>query len=232
MPPNTEGRITDHVFPDAVAAYWDAHADTFDEEADHGLTDPLIRGAWHLKLRSWLPEPPVAIADIGCGTGSLSVLLAEQGYHVTGIDLSHSMVANARAKATAAGVDVDFACGDAAAPALDPASVDAVLVRHLMWTLPDPHAAVHAWTRLVRPGGRLVLIEGRWQSSDEYTGPGPYDDLRTAIPWYGGTAAQTLVDTLKPLVQTLRVDDLSDDPELWGKPINDERFAVIGITPA
>ena len=41
-------------------------------------------------------------------------------------------------------------------------SVDAVLARHLLWTLPDPLAALARWVRLVRPGGRLVLVEGRW----------------------------------------------------------------------
>ena len=158
------------------------------------------------------------------------MLLAEQGHHVTGIDLSPCMVANAQAKAAAAGVDAEFACGDAATPGLDDRSVDVVLARHLVWTLPDPYAALNAWTRLIRPGGRLVLIEGHWQT-DGLRKTGPYDELRTALPWYGGTAAQTLFDTLRPLVQALRVDDLSDNADLWGRPVNDVRFAIIGITP-
>jgi hypothetical protein len=57
----------------------------------------------------------------------------------------------AQRKASFAGVDVDFMCGDAAdAPALDDRSIDVVLARHLVWTLPDPHASFHAWIRLLR----------------------------------------------------------------------------------
>jgi len=64
------------------ADYWDDQADTFDEEADHGLRDPQVREAWRRLLLAHLPAAPAAIADIGCGTGSLSVLLAGEGYAV------------------------------------------------------------------------------------------------------------------------------------------------------
>ena len=53
------------------------------------------------------------ILDIGCGTGRHSIELAKRGYHVTGIDLSDSMLARAKEKAAAAGVAVDFQDGDA-----------------------------------------------------------------------------------------------------------------------
>ena len=68
------------------AAYWDGQADTFDDGADHGLRDSQVRDAWRRLLLAHLPSPPAAIADIGCGTGSLSVLLAGEGYAVTGLD--------------------------------------------------------------------------------------------------------------------------------------------------
>ena len=61
---------------------WDEAAATFDNEPDHGLRDPLVRDTWLDQLRRWLPPPPAAILDIGCGTGSLSLLMAELGYQV------------------------------------------------------------------------------------------------------------------------------------------------------
>ncbi len=78
---------------------WDAEAEHFDDEPDHGLRDPAIREAWRVLLREHLPAPPARIADLGCGTGSLSVLLADEGYAVDGVDFSPEMVRRARAKA-------------------------------------------------------------------------------------------------------------------------------------
>ena len=72
---------------------WDAAAPTFDDEPDHGLRDPGVRQAWADRLRSWLPARPGDVLDIGCGTGSLSLLASEQGHRVTGVDLSPAMVA-------------------------------------------------------------------------------------------------------------------------------------------
>lgn len=80
----------------AVAEYWDAAALTFDAEPDHGLRAEHTRAAWARRLASWLPPGPVDVLDIGCGTGSLSLLLAEAGHRVTGVDLAPRMVERAR----------------------------------------------------------------------------------------------------------------------------------------
>jgi predicted TPR repeat methyltransferase len=74
---------------------WDAQAATFDEEPDHGLRDPAVRAAWAELLRRHLPAPPADVVDLGSGTGSLAVLLADAGYRVEGLDLSAPMVAAA-----------------------------------------------------------------------------------------------------------------------------------------
>jgi 2-polyprenyl-3-methyl-5-hydroxy-6-metoxy-1,4-benzoquinol methylase len=68
------------------AAIWDQQAATFDDEPDHGLRDPAVRDAWIALLTPVLPDPPASIVDLGCGTGSLSVLLAQAGHHVHGLD--------------------------------------------------------------------------------------------------------------------------------------------------
>lgn len=203
--------------PMSIAEFWDAVADSFDEQADHGLRDPEVSGAWDALLASWLPEPPVDVLDVGCGTGSLSLLLGRQVHRVTAVDLSPGMADHARRKL--AGLDVRVLVADAAnVPALGH-DVDVVLVRHLMWTLPDPAAALRHWIARCRPGGRLVLVEGRWHPSGGYV-----DDQ--ALPWAGGVSARTLTTTLRPLVTGLRVEALTD-PVLWGRTVTDERYAVI-----
>lgn len=192
---------------ESSAAYWDSQADAFDEEADHGLRDPRVRDAWRRLLLAHLPPAPAAVADIGSGTGSLSVLLATEGYAVTGLDYAPAMLRAARAKARAAGVSARFVLSDAAAPVLPPASFDVVLARHVLWAMPDADAALAAWLRLLLPGGTLVLVEGHW-----FTGTG----LTTAEA--GRAVLRHRADaTITAL----------DDPLLWGGPVSDERYLLV-----
>ncbi|MDC0768840.1 class I SAM-dependent methyltransferase [Streptomyces sp. HD] len=192
---------------------WDAAAPSFDDEPDHGLRDPEVRQAWASRLRSWLPGRASDVLDLGCGTGSLSLLAAEQGHRVTGVDRSPAMVDLARAKL--AGRDAAFLVGDAAAPPVGEERYDVVLVRHVLWTLPDPARVLRHWVGLLRPGGRLVLVEGVWG---------------TVSPV--GIPADRLTGLLAPLAAHVRVDRLSDDELLWGKAVDDERYAVVAEVQA
>ncbi|MFE4667781.1 class I SAM-dependent methyltransferase [Streptomyces sp. NPDC056716] len=189
---------------------WDAEAARFDDEPDHGLRDPEVRAAWAARLRSWLPDRPCDLLDLGCGTGSLALLAAEQGHRVTGVDRSPAMVARARAKL--AGRDAAVLTGDAAAPPIGEERYDVVLVRHVLWTLPDPARALRRWRGLIRPGGRLVLIEGVWGTADP-----------TGIP------ADRLTALLTPAAAQLRTEPLSEDTALWGREVRDERYAVVAM---
>ena len=186
-----------------LSELWDAAAERFDDEPDHGLRDPATRAAWRALLRRHLPEPPARIADVGCGTGTLSVLLAEEGYAVDGVDFSPEMVRRARAKA---GDRVRFAVGDATEPPLEPGGYDVVLSRHVLWALDQP-VALERWLALLAEGGRLVLVEGRW-----HTGTG----LRAAE-----TEALLRAAGRRPTTYRL------DDPALWGGPVEDERYLVV-----
>jgi ubiquinone/menaquinone biosynthesis C-methylase UbiE len=193
-----------------AAVDWDAEAATFDDEPDHGLRDPQVRRAWAERLVSWLPARAGDLLDLGCGTGSLSLLAAEQGHRVTGVDSSPAMVDLARAKL--AGRDAAFLVGDATAPPVGEQRFDVVLVRHLLWALPDPGRVLRHWRELVRPGGRLVLVEGVWG---------------TVSPV--GLLADLLTDLLAPLAGEVRVERLSQDALLWGREVADERYAVVAL---
>jgi SAM-dependent methyltransferase len=189
-----------------MRAIWDAGAGAFDDEPDHGLLDPTVRAAWRQVLLGVLPPSPARILDLGCGTGSLSVLCAEMGHAVTGIDLSPRMIEKAEAKARRHAVEVELRVGDAASPRVSDA-FDVVLTRHLLWVLPEPGAAVARWSDLLTGDGRLVLIEGRW-----HTG--------------AGLAADEVLALVSPHTSQARVQVL-DDAALWGAPVADERYLVL-----
>lgn len=142
--------------------YWDDLAATFDDEPDHGLRDPLIRETWTEYLKTLLPQTNVSVLDIGCETGSLSVVLAGLGHKVTGIDLSPSMISLAQAKAATYGFQIEFYVMDAAYPQLLTQQFDVMICRHLLWALPEPKQVLQRWIELLKQKGRLILIEGFW----------------------------------------------------------------------
>ncbi|MFG2912191.1 class I SAM-dependent methyltransferase [Kitasatospora sp. NPDC048298] len=212
----------------AIAEYWDAAAAAFDQEPDHGLRAGPVRAAWVRRVRGWVPGGPADVLDVGCGTGSLALLLAADGHRVTGVDLAPRMVGRARAKLVAAGLTARFLVGDAGAPPLRDGSFDVLLSRHLLWTLPEPERALRAWVRLLRPGGRLVLVEGRWREAGRAADvPPPYPAGAGRLPWGGGVGVEELATAVRPLVSELRVEPLAGEAELWGGPVDDERYALV-----
>ncbi|MEU6896323.1 class I SAM-dependent methyltransferase [Streptomyces sp. NPDC046557] len=209
----------------SITAYWDAAAAAFDDEPDHGLRAENTRAAWTRLLNSLMPTDPVDVLDIGCGTGSVSLLLAEAGHRPTGVDLAPRMVEQARTKFEAAGRAGRFLVGDAMMPPTGEQRFDVVLSRHVVWTLPDPEAALREWVARLRPGGRLVLVEGRWREAGQ-SGV-PYVAGAESLPWNGGIGAEDLAAAVRPLVAAVRIEPLSSDPDLWGGPVDDERYALI-----
>jgi SAM-dependent methyltransferase len=188
---------------DEARALWDDEAGTFDDAPDHGLRDPGVRAAWRELMLELLPPAPARVADLGCGTGTLSMLLAGEGYDVTGVDFSPEMIRRARAKAPG----LTFVEADASAPPLDPASYDVVLSRHVLWAMPDPASALTRWRDLLAPGGRLVLVEGSWSTGAGLTG------------------AETLA-LVRALGRDATLRELPE-PRYWGGPTGDERYAVV-----
>ena len=186
---------------------WDREAPTFDDEPDHGLGDETTRAAWRALLLGVLPPAPARVADLGCGTGTLAVLLAEDGYAVDGLDVSPEMVSRARAKAEAADVAVDVRVGDANRPDLDPAAYDVVLSRHVLWAMDDPAAALQRWLGLLAPGGSLVLVEGSWSTSTGIT-------AEEAVGLVRGAGREAELRRLPEAVY-------------WGKEISDDRYLLL-----
>jgi 2-polyprenyl-3-methyl-5-hydroxy-6-metoxy-1,4-benzoquinol methylase len=119
-----------------IRRWWDADAGVYDGSAGHAMPDPIEAATWRRVLERTLPAPPAPVLDVGTGTGSLALLAADLGYAVTGVDLSEGMLARAREKAALAEVSLDLVHGRAEDPPAGP--FDAVVERHVLWTIPDP----------------------------------------------------------------------------------------------
>lgn len=158
---------------DRIRDWWDEDAATYDASAGHALSDSVERAAWRAALEHALPPSPSRVLDVGTGTGALALLAAELGHEVTGVDLSAGMLAKARAKAAATGLEVSFVEG--AAGEAPEGQFDAVMERHVLWTLPEPVAALRVWRERVVPGGRLAVFEGSWG------GEGPFVEARDSL---------------------------------------------------
>ena len=207
---------------DEIRRYWDDFAAEYDSYPDHGLLDSDIRSAWKDLLRTWLPTTPSLVADLACGTGTMSVLMAEMGHQVRGIDLSPEMVRLAQAKAAPFGAAIDVAQADASEPPFAAGSFDVVFARHILWTLPDPAEALRRWAALLRPGGRMVLVEGRWGLEAAEGKPD--------LPWRAGVPSDELAAVVADLVGESVVVQLTDSV-YWGKQIEHERYLLRAMAP-
>ena len=88
------------------------------------------------------------------------MLLAAEGYAVTGLDFAPQMIRAARAKARAPGISARFELSNAAAPTLPAASFNVVLARHVLWAMPDTGAVSRPGCGCCSPGASCSSSRG------------------------------------------------------------------------
>jgi ubiquinone/menaquinone biosynthesis C-methylase UbiE len=144
---NTHAALSNLDLRDEIKAYWSQRAETFDSQPGHEIFSEEERAAWHALLRRHLGEGSGRAAlDLACGTAVVSHLLDDLGFRVTGMDWAEPMLENT----------------------MEPEeSYDVITNRHLVWTLVDPRAAFREWHRLLKPAGRLLVVDG------DFVNPGP-----------------------------------------------------------
>jgi SAM-dependent methyltransferase len=127
-------------------------------------------------------RPGMRAADLGCGVGTVTALLAELvGPHgeVVGVDASAAQLAQARQRLGPAAASVRFVEASATATGLPPGSFDLVYCRFLLIHLPEPERALAEMYALLRPGGLLVCEDGDLTSagSEPPSALGAFSDL-------------------------------------------------------
>ncbi len=137
-----------------AAASWDAlRAELFGEGFTRAALLALLPAEW-------------TVADLGCGTGALVAELAGAVRRVVGVDQSAEMLAAARERA--AGLpNVELHEGDLGALPLADASCDAALMLLALAYAPHPGAALSELARVLKPGGRAVIVDLLPHDSDD-----------------------------------------------------------------
>ncbi|HJH32678.1 MAG TPA: class I SAM-dependent methyltransferase [Methanosarcinaceae archaeon] len=141
-----------------IKEYWNERSSTFDLSPGHVIINRNEGAAWKSLLQEKIGLNAKKVIDIGAGTGFLSIMLAEMGYEVVGLDLSEEMMERAKKKAMVRGVKVEFKQGDAENLPFETGSFDALVNRAVLWTLPNPKKAIAEWRRVLKPGGKLCFF--------------------------------------------------------------------------
>ncbi len=137
-----------------AAASWDAlRAELFGEGFSRAALLALLPAEW-------------TVADLGCGTGALVAELAGAVRRVVGVDQSSEMLAAARERLAGLG-NVELHEGDLEALPLGDASCDAALMLLSLAYAPHPGAALGELARVLKPGGRAVIVDLLPHDSDD-----------------------------------------------------------------
>ncbi|MCA1916281.1 class I SAM-dependent methyltransferase [Methanospirillum hungatei] len=150
-----------------VRIYWNERSKTFDQDVGHGADHHECQ-LWKNQLRTIIGDDKKDVLDVGTGTGMIAINLAELGHSVTGIDLCEEMLDIANRKAESKDLSIRFLLGDAENPEFPDRMFDVVICRHLLWTLPHPDVAIREWSRICRPGGVIIAIDGHQEPKDYF----------------------------------------------------------------
>ena len=147
----------------AVTAHWDLRAASYFNNIKKDFLNPEIRRRWEKVIVDFIGfGHNLMILDAGCGPAPVTRILADFGHQVTGVDISWQMLTRARKVMGADSEKVSFMVGDVSNMPVADDTFDVVISRHLIWTLPEPQKAVKEWYRILKPGGRLGIIDGNW----------------------------------------------------------------------
>jgi demethylmenaquinone methyltransferase/2-methoxy-6-polyprenyl-1,4-benzoquinol methylase len=144
---------TGRLAPDAVRSMFDRISPVYDA-MNRTMTMGLDQ-RWRYATVAAVVQPGDRVLDACCGTGDLAVAAAEAGGTVTGVDFSERMLERARRKSD----EVAWVQGDALALPFSDGSFDAATVGFGVRNLDDLERGVVELRRVLRPGGRLAILE-------------------------------------------------------------------------
>lgn len=144
-----------------VTNYWDMRAESYSERI-RGDIQSFKKDAWKKIIRDHADSKMADALDIGTGPGFFSIIMAELGFRVTGVDCAEKMLEEAENNLKVAGYTALFKKADCHSLPFEDNSFDLIICRNLVWTLYDPFRAYQEWYRLLRDKGKLLVADANW----------------------------------------------------------------------
>ena len=143
-----------------IVSYWNLRAQGYSQSNREEFADK--QSLYGRLLSHWASQITAAnpkALDLGCGPGFFSLILAQTGFDVTGVDASPEMIKNACENARANDLNIQFVLSDATDPDVR-GPFDLIVTRNLVWNLPDPATAYKNWSKLLKSDGLLLIFDG------------------------------------------------------------------------
>ena len=122
------------------------------------LRDELFGEYFHLSALTAFADAAWTVGDLGCGTGQMTAALAPFVRHVMAVDGSAAMLQAAR-KRLQQFDNVELRRGDLEALPIDDQRLDAATLTLVLHHLPEPDRALREVSRVLRPGGRVLIVD-------------------------------------------------------------------------
>lgn len=184
------------------------------------LRDELFGRSFHLQALAGLLDPEWTVGDLGCGSGLISQSLAPFVGRVVALDASAEMLETASARLSELG-NVELRQGDLESLPLPDASLDAAVIALVLHYVSDPARVLSEVFRVLRPRGRLLLIDMLPHEREEY-------QQQMGHVWLGFSEAQISRYLAHAGFAGSRLVPLPRDPEARGPDL----FAASAARPA
>lgn len=185
---------------DTARAYFDELAGRFGKDYVPGRSWKALAEAL-IKVLNYK-----IVADLGAGEGTLAQLLAQRAEKVIAVDLSPKMVEFGQALAVQNGLtNLEYRLGDIEAPPIEEKSLDLAILSQALHHAEHPQRAIDAAFRILKPGGRLIVLdllqhnfdEARELYADRWLGFSE-SDLASMLEKAGFTDLETVVADREP----------------------------------
>jgi ubiquinone/menaquinone biosynthesis C-methylase UbiE len=204
---NDDGRL------EKEQGFWKAAAEGYDEWISNDFQDQYEVN-WGILTK--YTDPALRVLDVGCGPGDLSIRISQNCHEVWGVDVTPEMIQIAEEKTASAPANVYFQQADACDLPFENHSFDTVMSINALQTMTRPEMALMEMSRVLKPGGELLLITYCY-------GDSTLSDSESLINWaikYGTQAVwqSFKLTQLVDLLQTNGFEVVQAD-RIWEGPV-------------